>query len=76
MGVDLFLTRIEWVTIYNSQNLQGVRPRFTLMSQYLQETGKKIVISINNNNKDLVQIWGSSIANCWDSSAFKVVKDW
>lgn len=46
--------RIDWVSIGNSQNLQSSRARFVLMSQFILEESRKIVICIDNKGKESV----------------------
>ena len=75
MGVNIVIIRVEWVSIYNSQNILGYRPRFTIISQFLQEADKKIAISIDNNNLGSIEVWASSIANTWTTS-LQTIKTW
>jgi hypothetical protein len=51
MGVKLKLRRIDYVKIENSQNITGTRPKMTLMSEFLSQTGRKIMLSIDNDGK-------------------------
>lgn len=57
------------VKLSNSQNLTSSRQRFMIMSQYLVETGRRILISIDNNGKDNVASWGGSVSNTWRTAS-------
>jgi hypothetical protein len=42
------ILRVDYVVFENSQNIASFRPRSSIMSSFITETGRKIMISLNN----------------------------
>ena len=70
MGVSPFLSRITLVSVANSHNLTDYRQRFIIISGFVQETSKKIAISIDTRSS--YGVWAREISNFWTLSSSPV----
>lgn len=58
MGVTKSIARVDYIKIENSQNIIGTRPRMTIFSNFIIETGRRILIEIDNAGQEGVKNWG------------------
>lgn len=69
MGVKQSLVRVDYIKIENSQNVVGARSRMTIFSSFIIETGRRILIEIDNAGQEGVENWGAQIANTWSTGS-------
>lgn len=62
------ILRVDYVVFENSQNISSFRPRSSIMSSFIMETGRKIMISLDNEGKENVVNWGAQVANTWKTN--------
>jgi hypothetical protein len=63
------ILRVDYVVFENSQNISSFRPRSSIMSSFIMETGRRIMISLNNDGKESVVNWGAQVANTWKTNS-------
>lgn len=62
------LARVDYIRIENSQNIVGIRPRITVFSEFIINSGRRILIEIDNGGQEGVESWGAQVANTWSTT--------
>jgi hypothetical protein len=73
MEVLHFLFRVDMVWLANSNRLTEYRQRFSIMSDFIQKSGRTMVVSVDLKDANQA-MWARQVANTWTTG--RRVVDW